>query len=95
MANIFKHVLLLLPCFHNYTSDVSLKEVSQLQEEAATHSVLIVQLERVFWNGEHLQISMPTERLLKDMRKWRPKKRVTGMHLVSKVLVNLVFSLLQ
>lgn len=29
MANIFKYVSLLLPCFHNYTSDVSLKEVSQ------------------------------------------------------------------
>lgn len=56
IANGFKHVSLLLPCFHKYMPDVSLKEVSQLQEEAAIHLVLIVQLERVFWNGERLQV---------------------------------------
>lgn len=91
IANIFKHASLLLLCFHKYMPDVSLKEVSQLQEEAAIHFVLIVQLERVFWNGEHMQFSMPEERLLKEMREWR-QKRVTDMHFVSKVLVSLAFS---
>lgn len=53
--------------------DVTLKELSQLQEEAAIHLVLVVQLERVFRNEEHLQFSMPKERLLKEKRKWRKK----------------------
>jgi len=82
------HLLLLL-CSHKPLADVSLKEVSQLQAEAAIHLVLIVQLEGVFCNGEHLQFSMPKERLLKEMRTWRPK-RVTDWHLDSEVLVNLV-----
>lgn len=73
IANIFKHVLLLPPRFQKYMPDVSLKEVSQLQEEAAIHLVLVVQLERVFRNEEHLQFSMPKERLLKERRKWGKK----------------------
>lgn len=74
MANIFKCASLLLLCFHKYMPDVSLKEVPQLPEEAAIHLVLTVQLESIFWNGERLWFSMPSERLLKEIRKWRQKK---------------------
>lgn len=63
----FLHMLL-LPCFPRYKPDVSLTEVSHLPEEAEIGLVLTVQLGRVVWNGEHLQLSMPKEWLLKEMR---------------------------
>lgn len=61
--------MLLLPCFPRYKPGVPLTEVSQLPEEAAIGLVLTVQLGRVFgMEGEHLQLSMPKEWLLKEMR---------------------------
>lgn len=61
--------MLLLPCFPRYKPGVPLTEVSQLPEEAAIGLVLTVQLGRVFGRErEHLQLSMPKEWLLKEMR---------------------------
>lgn len=61
--------MLLLPCFPRYKPGVPLTEVSQLPKEAAIGLVLTVQLGRVFgMEREHLQLSMPKEWLLKEMR---------------------------
>lgn len=62
--------LLLPPCFPRYKSDVS------LTEEAEIGLVLTVQLRRIVWNAQHLQLSMPKEWLLEEMREQTQKEQL-------------------